>query len=303
MLITASWVDEIHSGLGIKGVSQVWDEKPAWYFWIADTPGVYHLELVNAGAREQGNLKLLCATFSLKCYPFTHSRIFQSFSFEERCLIRSQYFDHTNTPHFEHRGEIPKNLFNIAKIECAFDVDETLAAFTFESLDTWRTSFKKNAFFEYPLLGKRKNFDAGEVDRQVPGTETGYLFFDRLLSLFSYHSKKPPARVLAFRSGGFELVYDQTDTFSCIDSERVKIVTTSVLYDLSGEDPVFNRVAYLGNQFKKENEDIIFDRTFSCGHLHIKDDQIPHMISLNNKWWSLAGAEFNSKLASTCGCS
>ena len=245
----------------------------------------------------------MCATFSLKCYPFTHSRIFQSFSFEERCLIRSQYFDQTNTPHFEHQKKIPKTLFNIAKIECAFDIYETLAAFTFESLDTWRTSLKKKAFLEYPLLGKGNNFAAGDVDRQVPGSQAGYLFFDRLLSLFSYHSKKPPARVLAFRSGGFELVYDQTGTFSCVDSERIKIVATSVLYHLSGEDPFLNRVAHLGNQLRKENEDIIFDRTFSCGHFHINDDEIPHVISLNNKWWSLAGAEFNSKLASSCGCS
>ncbi len=303
MLIKASWAEKICTNLGIEGVSQLWGDKPAWYFWISGAPGVYLLELVETGTRQQEGFDLHQAAFSLKCYPFAGNRVFQSFSFEEQCLIRSKYFDHTNTPHFDHREKIAQNLFNIAKIECVFDSDETIAAFTFESLDTWRVVIRKGTTLNYPLLDKQKKFETDEVDRWVPGTEIGYLFFDRLLSLYSFFSKKSPAQVLSFRSRGFEYVYDKIKAFVCVDSERVKIYTTSILYNLSGEENTVNRLKYIENELKDENEETLYDNKFAGHHFDFEGDETPHLMPLNHRWWSLAGEHFSCNLASSCGCS
>ena len=288
MLIPLSWVDEIREGMGIEGASQVWGDKPAWYLWISGAPGVYHLELVETGTSKQEGIELLQASFSLRCYPFTHSPTFETFSFEEQCLLRSKFFDHTNTPSFEYREAIPQNLFTVGTIECGFDSDEGIAYFTFESLDTWQISFKRKMTLNYPLINQSKSFETGEVDRQVPGTEVGYMFFDKLLCVFSYSSKKMPTRVLSFRSGGFEYVYEQSEALVCVDSEKIKVSTTSVLYDITNEDTASNRIEHLGNQFKIEEEDIIYDHTFSSGDFHFEKDEFPNMMPLNNKWWSLA---------------
>ncbi len=303
MLVKASWVEKIRTDLGLEGVSQVWGERPAWYFWISDAPGVYLLELAETGTRQDEDFDLHEVTFFLKCYPFVDHRVFQSFSFEEQGLIRSKYFDHTNTPHFDYRENISPNLFNIAKIECAFDGEETMAAFTFESLDTWRVVFQKSTTVNYPLLDKQKKFATGEVDRRVPGTQIGYLFFDRLLSLFSFYSQKRPVRVLGFRSRGFEYVYGKSGTFACVDSERVKVYTTSVLYDLSDEINNTKRLKYVENKLKNENEETLYDNKFSGDHSGVEGNEIQHLMPLNHQWWSLADEQFSCSLASSCGCS
>ena len=52
MLVTTSWVDDVKTVTGLEAVSQVWGEKPAWYFWISGTPGVYALQLEGITATE-----------------------------------------------------------------------------------------------------------------------------------------------------------------------------------------------------------------------------------------------------------
>jgi hypothetical protein len=39
LLITASWVEQVQQMLDLKGVSQVWGDRPEWYVWVEDAPG------------------------------------------------------------------------------------------------------------------------------------------------------------------------------------------------------------------------------------------------------------------------
>lgn len=290
MLIPLSWVDEIRKAIGIEGAHQVWGDKPAWYLWISGAPGVYDIELVETDTSKQEGIELLQGAFSLRCYPFTHSPTFKTLSFEEQCLLESKFFDQTNTPVFEYREEIPQNLFTVGIIECGFDSDEGIAYFTFESLDNSRISFQKEMILNYPLINKSKRFRKGEADRQVRGTEVGYVFFDKLLCIFSFSRKKMPKRVLNLRSSGFEYVYDQSNALACVDSEEIKVNTISVLYDITDEGTAYNQIEQLGNQFKAKKEDIIYDQTFSSGDFRFERDEFRNMMPLNNKWWSLAQA-------------
>jgi len=303
MLVKASWFDEIRTELGMQGVSQLWAQRPAWYFWIADAPGVYLLELAAADSRQMEGFDLHRVTFALKCYPFAGQQVFKFFSFEEQGLIRSPYFDHTNTPRFDQREKIDPHLFNIAKIECTFDGGETMAAFVFESLDTWRIVFNKGTTLNYPMLDRRKKFASGEVDRQVPGIQIGFLFFDRLLSLFAFDSQTTPARVLSLRSRGFEYVYDKSDRFVCVDSENARIYTTAVLFALSDPPAALERMRYIENELKAEYEETLYDRQFSGDHSGAADNPMPRLMPLNQRWWSLAKGHFNCSLTSSCGCS
>ena len=68
MLVTASWVEAVRQTLGLTAVSQVWSERPSWYFWISGAAGVYHLQM--EGASGEGDLVI--GSFSVKCYPFPH---------------------------------------------------------------------------------------------------------------------------------------------------------------------------------------------------------------------------------------
>jgi len=90
MLVTTSWVDNLKDLLGMEAVSQIWGDIPAWYMWLSDALGVYHLQLVDA-AVDENNPANKQAFFSIKCYPFPNTTVFDTFSHEEQTLSRALF--------------------------------------------------------------------------------------------------------------------------------------------------------------------------------------------------------------------
>ncbi len=310
MLIKASWVDDVRNLLGLSAVSQVWGERPSWYVWVADTPGVYRATVENVETEEVFGTRFHAALLSIKCYPCQNSPDFPSFSYEERCLVGSALFDDTNTPRFEHRKEVPDTLFNVASVEYAVDEDDRIAVFTFESLDTMRTSFSEPTTLQYPALDASKRFEKNETDRNVPAAQIGYPFFERLLGLYAFHSRRKPYRFVASSAPGFEYRHQGTNGgFECVESNDIQIRTAGVAF-VSEEartdlDSDFSLPEKLDALLLDEDRDIIlFDRTFPCGHFHARDAQGSNALSTPPSpfWWVLAESECKSSLATSCGC-
>ncbi len=309
MLATVSWVDKVKKLLGIEGVSQIWGDAPAWYFWISDTRGVYHFQLSEASICED-HPQTAQGVFTVKCYPYANGDAFGSFSFQERRLMQSRFFDNTHTPRFEDREQLPDDLFSVAVIEYKVGLDGDMACFTLESLDTLRTGYKKETVQEYELIGKSKKFTKGDTDRAVPGWNMGYPLFDRLLSMYAFYRKVKPVRLRITRSSGFEYVYTGKDTFECVDAPDIHCFSTSVFFG-----PAIGRHHQIALQaqlppkpdIEPDKADVLHDQTFLCGHYHSMDetvcDKLPEDTHINPLWWSLADAEYKSELASSCGCS
>ena len=95
--MTTSWIEEVKDLLGMEAVSQIWGEVPAWYLWLSDAHGVYRLQLEDA-VNEEKNPANRQGYFSIKCYPFDNTTVFDTFSYEEQVLCRSRFFDDTHTP-------------------------------------------------------------------------------------------------------------------------------------------------------------------------------------------------------------
>ena len=308
MLTTVSWVDEVKTMLGIDGVSPIWSKAPAWYFWFAEAQGVYHLQLSEVSIREEppGTAR---GTFAVKCYPFTDQRAFNLFSFQERHLVQSRFFDHTHTPRFEDRQRIPDTLFNVAVMECELDLEHDRACFTLESLDSMRVGYDKEAAQHYELIGKSRTYAKGETDRAVPGWEMGYLFFDRFLSMHAFYSKAKPVRLRVTRSPGFEYVYTGDDTFECVAAPDVHCLSASVFFGpASGHHHLADMKAdpLVTHETAPDRTGVLYDQTFTCGHCHTAGDSACHALPdhthINPLWWSLADADYKSHLASSCGC-
>lgn len=300
MLVTTSWVDDVKSATGLQAVSQVWGKKPAWYFWVSDTQGVYALQLEGITAPESDRQNWVSGIFAVKCYPFPHETVFESFSFQERSLILSDSFDHTHTPRFSHREQIPDTLFNVAAVELSVDRDDSLALFTLEGLDLMHISYDSDVIQSYPVLQKEKRFKRGETDRNVPGWDLSYPLFDRLLCLYSFYSKKTPLRLWLTRSPGFAYVFDN-DRADRVPAPEINLFSLSVLFgDTEAKD---NKEANLiCRQDIGDDQEVVHDRSFHCDHFHREPDQSPHVPPLNEQWWSLAHSNFKSTLSSTCGC-
>jgi hypothetical protein len=308
MLSTASWVAKVKDLLGIEGVSQIWGEAPAWYFWISGAPGVYLFQLSAASISEK-HPKTARGTFAVKCYPYADRDAFRHFSFLERDLVQSRFFDGTHTPTFEDRERLPEALFNVGIMEYEVGLDDDMACIRLESLDTLRIGYAKETIQEYALIGKSRPFAKGETDRSVPGWKMGYLFFDRFLSLYAFYCKTKPLRLRLTRTSGFEYVYNGGDTFECVDAPNIHCLSASAYFGAADGHPYRNdfqaqRPAEKDN--KPDKAKVLYDQAFHCGHCHsideMADKKLPEQMRINPLWWSLADAKYKSELASSCGC-
>ena len=302
-LITASWVERVKHALGLKAVSQVWGEQPAWYFWIENAPGAFSLQLEHAATDQTGHEQWGNGIFVIKHYPHPGREVFNNFSFQEQCFVRSEYFDRTHTPRFEYKEKIPATLFNVATMEYLTGPDDGPAIFRLESLDRMRVSCKQQSLQKYAMLGRNRVFKRGETDRNVPGWELGFTLFDRLLSLYSFYSKTKPLRVLVTRSPGFEYVFGESPNLQCVDASDLNIYALEVLFasqDQVAADPAIEDLMI--RRSSGEDREVVYDRSFRCGHFHHETNPFPLPIPLNEQWWWLAEADYKSELASTCGC-
>ncbi|MBW1898026.1 MAG: hypothetical protein JRI61_03090, partial [Deltaproteobacteria bacterium] len=238
------------------------------FFWISQAPGVYYLQLEEAFDDYWESDDLAGGIFSIKCYPYNHEKVFQSFSFEEQSFIQSNFFDKTHTPKFELKDRIPETLFNVATFELTMDSQDNLALFTFEGLDSMRICYNQETLQIYHEIKKEKKYKAGDKGRDVPGYELGYLLFDRLLSLYSFYSKIKPERVLLTRSPGFEYIYDSNNRFQCVDKDEVSIDTLHVLFAQNGDSKMIKGDKLIAERIGESKHEIVFDQQFQCGHLH-----------------------------------
>lgn len=302
MLITTSWVEKVKELIGLKAVSPFWGDKPAWYFWMSQTSGAYFLELDEIMDEHWESDRLASGMFKVKHYPDTNGEFFNNFSFEEQAFVQSDFFDHTHTPKFETKDRIPDSLFNIAALELTIDPEENLALFTLEALDSMQIHYDREIHQTYPEIHKEKLYISGEKVRNVPGYDLGYPFFSSLLSLYSFYSKTKPVRVVLTRSPGFKHVCNSQEELHCIDTDDINLYSLNVLFSDTSDKNIVNGEKLIEQRFKDSDDEVVFDQQFTCGHLPCNHISPSINTPLDEKWWSLAEADYKSELTSSCGC-
>jgi len=291
MMIRASWVAAVQSILGLKGVSQVWNGRAEWTFWLHGSPGVYALAFSEGDHFEWMGNRLCDGRFILKCYPYPGHPAFAGFSPEERSLVQSGRFDSTNTPRFEAAAEIPDALFTIGGISLLLDPEDALALLTFESLDALRTT----------ACGTLSaGTGAGDVIREVPGWQMGYPFFDCIVGLSSYYRREAPVFLGATRLAGFEQALAPDGSLACRHSEGIFHRRLTLGFQKERRDADRIEALWRGRLEEGEEVEETLNLPFSIEEVpasHLSDTAAP-----NPRWWNVAYSEFRSDLTSTCGC-
>lgn len=299
LLTTASWIETVKQMLGITGVSPIWDDVPAWYFWIEGAPGVYALVLEDA-ANDGDNSGALRALFSVKCYPFPESKEFSGFSFLERELVSSKLFDETNTPKFESREIVPSSLFVVAALEYAVDRDDRWSVLTLESPDLTRARYEAETIEDYPLIELGRFYCSGEVGREIPSWDLSYPLFDRFVSLWANYTKTKPRTVLLNTSPGYEYVFRSPNGWSCVETEGIEVRSLSILFgDALSQDETS---AVEGSLLSSAGATVLYARDSQCGcssHCHNDCKEAGYTNAL---WWTIPETDFESELSSPCGC-
>jgi len=292
MLITASWVEPVQKKLGLEGVSQVWGDRPEWYFWLRQAPGVYALVFEEGETGKIAERTWVLGRFAVKCYPYAATPLFHAFSPREQEIITGDLFDHTQTPRFEAREEIPEAYFTVGSISFMLDAAETFTMFTFDSLD----------FLRWSMAGAKteRDIQEGNVIRDVAGFQIGYPLFDRLIGLYAFFSKQSPAFIGATRSPGFEWIVDINQIPEIRPCNETRQWSTSVLF--LDEAAATASADTIWRALLDPEEKVVFEH--ACSHTAcncLADTGVPHVV-INPRWWDFAHAEFKSALASICGC-
>ena len=294
MLLTASWVEQVQKMLDLAGVNQVWGDRPEWYIWIDDAPGVYALVFEEGEIFDAADQPRVLGQFAVKCYPYASAGVFDSFSPAEREMVTGELFDHTHTPRLESRQRIPEAFFTVGSLSIMLNAAETVAMFTFDSLDFLRWSALT------AKTGSENRLHEKSFIRNIPAWQIGYPLFDRLISLYAFYSKQSPAFIGATRSPGFECMVDIDQTLESRVCDETRQYSTSVLFsDTTDYEKLVDKN---WRTHLDPAEKIVFEHT--CSHSachHFADDEIPQ-VAINSLWWDLAHADLKSELASTCGC-
>lgn len=293
LFLKASWVDSVKQLTGITAVSQVWGERPEWYLWIAGAVGPFNLVLHHTSERVSGRGTLQQGVFAVKCYPYRDTALFSSFTETERVLIQSDRFDHTNTPCFEARAEIPEALFSVGTLTITANSEGSLTVLTFETLDALRVFQGFDQMREVPAGGLSPH-----LLRNVPGWEIGYPLFDRISALQAFSARCPPRYFRMTRAPGFEHSVTVNGKTEVRSSQTSLLISASLLF--STELDAANRPPPAWFPEIEPGEEILIEKNFSIGPESLEGCQDA---GVNPLWWRLATAEFQCCLSSTCGCS
>ena len=286
ILIVASWVDRLQKEVGLSNVSQVWSEHPAWYLWLDGAPGAHELELIETGEKDHPDAALLQARFAVKLYPRPGHPVMQGFSVQEQDLAQGPFFDEHHTPTFEGREQIAPQLFQTGMIELTTIEETDWALFTLCALD--RCVCRQQDSGQDPI-------------RDVPGWDLSYDLFTRLLTLYAFSAKKPPARVSLIKEPGFSQVITPQGVSTQPDPSG-QLRSLSVLFCADPSSPP-GAAMELMNQAAGDNPlGTVFDLSFSCGHVHADQLGPSEREVLSQQWWHYAGVDYKSELASSCGC-
>lgn len=293
LLLSASWVERLRGELGLDGMHQVWGEIPAWYFWLAGSPGAHGLELAQVERLDSGQDNILRAGFVVRYYPHPAGEVFIDFSRRERDLRLGPLFDPSGTPDFERREEIPSHLFTVGTLEFIWDLEHAWFLCSLTALNRCRQ-------VRLPAAGP---YGRPVLEGQAPGWRLCFDLYRRLLGLHAFQYKHTPLAAQLSREAGFEQARlqgrEQAEPRDCAHNQMHSLSV------LMGPDPASPPNAALDLLRREASPGLgreTAGRSFSCRHFHPWEAMVDSVPVIDPVWWSLAGVNYQSHLASACGC-
>jgi len=118
-----TWYETICNETGFKGISPVWKDEPAWYFWLDRVPGSFLLRY-HADEPLEANQYI---SLSLHYFPTAGEEVYQDLSAGERWLLsdKSVFDRETNSPEFDAYDQFITS-FLVAELGFVVDLDNNL---------------------------------------------------------------------------------------------------------------------------------------------------------------------------------
>jgi hypothetical protein len=287
MLLMSYWSERMKAQLQVKGMSQVWTDKPGWYFWLDQEPGPLSLQLERTEVLSATHSELKRGLFSLRLFPHPHEAVFSRFSPEEREQIQSDHFDNTGTPDFHSISHVPSNMFQIGVLEWLLDQGRETSYFVFESLTELRIRRPEGAPAELSSEGTGAAPNLGTLIRDVPGWDLGIPLFDMILCLYAYYRKQAPVRIVLTRSPGFENIMGKDGSLTEREANDIWGLAALVCFAPPGLSP--ENDLHVNQQVKEFLGDAhpLADTSYPQGYDTKMTNEFQYL-HINEQWWSLA---------------
>ncbi len=195
--------------IGLNHVSHMWDQdRPYWYLWFDDCPGVYKMELL--GSRPITGYDWL-ATFALKYYPAETEPSFDKLSTLEKLCRTSEMFHslpsygvcdcpcqglhpghghkihsskNTGAPDIAFHDIIPSGFFYTGDVRIAFS-ERSGSVIRLESQTSWKTILQNDFTLRDDAGGILAQLKEGQADKDYPGLAVSNLLYRRLVASWS----------------------------------------------------------------------------------------------------------------------
>ena len=161
-----TWYDSICTRMGFRGISQIWKDDPAWYFWMENVEGAFWLRLLD----EENLGENQYVSMAVHYFPGMSESFFRDLSAGEKWLLSDESaFDRkTSTPRFE----VYDQFFDIclaAEIGLVVDPENVLQLLIFST----EKPSEHPAFRFLDLLVKTLHFQSGRHHRQLSVLRSG----------------------------------------------------------------------------------------------------------------------------------
>lgn len=286
ILIVASWVEQLTKELGLTNVSQIWSDRPGWYLWFKEAPGVYALELAEVERLDPDDPEAMRGRFVLKLYPDPGDPHFGCFSALERELVLGPWFDHLHTPAIEAQHRIAPHLFQIGLLEVTTTEDKDWCLISLAALD--RRSVRQA--------------DNDDCLCSVPAWSLAFGLLRPLLGLYAFSSKQRPARIALNREPGFMGMHHADGSVTTEPDPASRLNSLSLLFCPNPARIPPAASQRMAHALAEDPLGMAFDLAFDCGHLHRDHLDEEQIAFLDEAWWKYAGVDYKSHLSSSCGC-
>jgi hypothetical protein len=125
-----TWHETVCTQTGFKGISQIWKEEPAWYFWSNHVKGSFLLRL----HAEEPIADNQYVSLTLHYFPRIDEGAYHGLSAGEKWLLsdESVFDQETNTPQYEAYEQFI-TLFVVAELGFVIDPDNQLQVLLYSS--------------------------------------------------------------------------------------------------------------------------------------------------------------------------
>ena len=275
------------------------DGFPGWYLWFSDRSGAFLLRVLTGcdvpTTESNFNLETVQGIrLGVFYYPHIEEKDFEGFSWPEKILRCSDYFDQTGTPTSEGRKEIPSSFFLVGQIDIRLCSMRCYLELECSALERWRDYRVGGLHVRGPSGDLLEVVAAGDRDRDVPGWELTHFLMDKLVLGICFQQRLTPIAVLVSKEEGFASYLQENQQIEQRIEPGISEMNLSIGLSASpGGDSTICRRDYAAAAQRLGRELI----DFMTGGSPPPDKR---RLWINPEWWQAKNEPFEP--ATICGC-